>query len=215
MAETPDLFGAEIPPELPPGMAWKRAFLGLPRQKGLVLTLKRVLLAAPAHPKRTKGGQTSAAMTDCGVLGWWSDPKGYRYTPNNPHTGQSWPEMPPEFRDLVREVAADSAWPAFSPDTCLINFYGPGAKMGLHQDKDERDFAQPIITVSLVDSADFMLGGFMRAGQPTVLRLMSGDVLVMGGESRIRFHGVRKVHAGTSPIAGLGGRYSLTFRKAS
>jgi alkylated DNA repair protein (DNA oxidative demethylase) len=192
-------------------MVLRRGFAGVERQKTLLAALKRVLEAAPARPNRTKGGQTSAAMTNCGPLGWVSDPKGYRYTPENPATGRPWPGIPPKFRELVAEVMAATPWPGFIPDACLINFYGPGAKMGLHQDKDERDFTQPIVTVSLGDTADFLIGGFKRADTPLVLKLTAGDILVMGGESRMRFHGVRKVYPGTSD---LGGRYSLTFRKA-
>ena len=108
----------------------------------------------------------------------------------------------------------NSPWPDFTPDACLINFYAAGAKMGLHQDKDERDFSQPIVTVSLGDAADWLIGGFKRADPTRAFRLESGDVLLMGGESRMRFHGVRKIHPGTSPVADLTGRYSLTFRKA-
>ena len=214
MPETEDLFAGEAILELPAGIILRRGFAGPERQGILVLALKRVLEAAPTMPNRTKGGQTSAAMTNCGPLGWWSDTKGYRYTAASPETGHAWPAMPEEFKDLVAEVRADTAWPDFAPDACLINFYGPGAKMGQHQDKDERDFTQPIVTVSLGDSADFLIGGFKRSESPSAITLKSDDVLVMGGESRMRFHGVRKVHAGTSPIAGLGGRYSLTFRKA-
>lgn len=107
-----------------------------------------------------------------------------------------------------------SPWPDFCPDACLINYYGPGAKMGLHQDRDEKDFSQPIITVSLGDSADFLVGGMARRERPEVIKLGSGDVLLMGGASRMRFHGVRKIYPGTSPLEGVTGRYSLTFRKA-
>jgi alkylated DNA repair protein (DNA oxidative demethylase) len=100
------------------------------------------------------------------------------------------------------------------PDACLINFYGADAKMGLHQDKDERDFSQPIVTVSLGDAADFIVGGFARTGPTRSIRVESGDAIVMGGDSRMRFHGVRRIYPGTSPLDGVQGRYSLTFRKA-
>jgi len=109
---------------------------------------------------------------------------------------------------------AETPWPDFVPDACLLNFYGEGAKMGLHQDRDEKDFSQPIVTVSLGDDGDFLIGGLTRTGRSEVLPLHSGDVLVMGGDSRMRFHGIRKVHSGTSPLPGLDGRISLTFRKA-
>src|SRR5262249_51176662 len=127
---------------------------------------------------------------------------------------QPWPDVPPEFSEIVRRAASKSPWPSFEPDACLINFYAPGAKMGLHQDKDERDFSQPIITVSLGDDADFLIGGMKRADKAVPVILRSGDVLIMGGASRMRFHGVRKIYPGTSPFADVIGRYSLTFRKA-
>ena len=122
--------------------------------------------------------------------------------------------MPEAFLALVAEMVAGSPWPNFVPDACLINHYAAGAKMGLHQDKDERDFSQPIVTVSLGDSADWLIGGAKRADKAMAFRVNSGDVLLMGGAARMLFHGVRKIHAGTSPIAGITGRYSLTFRRA-
>ena len=203
-------------PVLPEGFILKTGAVDPAGQVRLVEALWGVLQAAPPVHTRVKGGgQTSAAMTNCGPLGWWSDAKGYRYEPANPADGLPWPPIPDVFIYVVQQVTAKSPWPGFSPDACLINYYGEGAKMGLHQDKDEADFAQPIITVCLGDSADFMVGGFQRADKPVIFKVASGDVLLMGGASRMRFHGVRKVHAGTSPIPGLGGRYSLTFRKAS
>ncbi len=202
-------------PDLPDGFIIRPGSAEAGAQLGLWQALQAVLAAAPPVPTRVKGGgQTLAAMTNCGPLGWWSDAKGYRYEPRNPATGQPWPPIPKAFLDIVQKVTAKSPWPGFSPDACLINFYGPGAKMGLHQDKDEADFGQPIVTVCLGDTADFMVGGFKRADKPQVFRVRSGDVLLMGGASRMRFHGVRKVHSGTSPVSDLAGRYSLTFRKA-
>ena len=109
---------------------------------------------------------------------------------------------------------AESPWPGFAPDACLINHYVKGAKMGLHQDKDEADFSQPIVTVSLGDTADFLIGGAARGDKAVPFKVQSGDVLLMGGASRMRFHGIRKIYPGTSPVSDIGGRYSLTFRKA-
>jgi alkylated DNA repair protein (DNA oxidative demethylase) len=160
------------------------------------------------------GGQTSAAMTNCGAVGWWSDRHGYRYQSECPGTGAPWPPMPDVFKAAVTDAVADTPWPAFAPDACLINFYVPGAKMGLHQDKDERDFNQPIVTVSLGDDADFLIGGLKRADPARACVVHSGDVLVFGGESRLRFHGIRKISPGTGPFPEVGGRFSLTFRKA-
>ena len=122
--------------------------------------------------------------------------------------------MPEIFLETVTAIVAASPWSRFAPDACLINFYGPEAKMGLHQDRDERDLAQPIVTVSLGDAADFIVGGFARTGPTTALRVESGDAVIMGGASRMRFHGVRRIHPDTSPLGDIGGRFSLTFRKA-
>jgi alkylated DNA repair protein (DNA oxidative demethylase) len=176
--------------------------------------LGRVLAAAPLARARTKGGVTSAAMSNCGDVGWWSDTRGYRYVDRHPETGEPWPPLPPEFLKVVAQAVAGTPWPGFAPDACLINYYEPGAKMGLHQDKDEKDFAQPIVTVSLGDDADFLVGGLSRRERTQTLVVHSGDVLIMGGPSRMRFHGVRKIYPGTSPLPGVAGRYSLTFRKA-
>ena len=202
-------------PALPEGLSLFSGVVDLPGQRRLFVALEEVLKAAPPIQNRTKGGgQTSAAMTNCGDVGWWSDAKGYRYTAASPATGLPWPPIPKAFSELIQVVTAKSQWPDFRPDACLINWYGAGAKMGLHQDRDEADFFQPIVTVCLGDSADFMVGGFARSDKATALKVHSGDVLIMGGASRMRFHGIRKIYPGTSPLAEIVGRYSLTFRKA-
>jgi len=203
------------PPILPEGFILVAGALDIEAQQRVLEALEGVLRAAPPVPTHTKGGgTTSAAMTNCGDVGWWSDARGYRYVPANPATGQPWPLIPTPFIEIIHKVRADSPWPGFAPDACLVNFYGPGAKMGLHQDRDEKDFAQPIFTVCLGDSADFLVGGFARTDKPIVMKVRSGDVILMGGASRMRFHGIRKIHPGTSPLPGITGRYSLTFRKA-
>jgi len=200
---------------LPDGLFLQKQALDPAGQTRLWRALKKVLEAAPPARNRTKGGGlTSAAMTNCGPAGWWSDAKGYRYVIVNPATGRPWPPFPNEFIEVIQQVTANSPWPDFAPDACLINFYGPGGKMGLHQDKDERDFTQPIITVCLGDDADFLVGGFARSDKARALVVRSGDVLIIGGASRMRFHGIRKIYPGTSPLPGVAGRYSLTFRKA-
>jgi alkylated DNA repair protein (DNA oxidative demethylase) len=200
---------------LPDRLVWLKGAVDLAGQGRLRAALTQVLEAAPPAQHRTKGGgMTSAAMTNCGQTGWISDAKGYRYTALNPATGRAWPRFPAEFDDIIQMVTAESAWPGFTPDACLINFYGPDAKMGLHQDKDEADFSQPIITVCLGDDADFLIGGFARADKARAIVVKSGDVLLMGGASRMRFHGIRKIYPGTSPLPEIKGRYSLTFRKA-
>jgi alkylated DNA repair protein (DNA oxidative demethylase) len=184
-------------------------------QRDLVAAVRSIAETAPFRHPRTPGqGTFSAALTSCGVIGWWSDRRGYRYIPTQPECADPWPPMPEVFRKAVRLAAAGTPWPDFDPDTCLINSYGAGAKMGLHLDRDERDFSHPIVTISLGDAADFLVGGAARADKPVAFSFLSGDVLVMGGTGRMLFHGVRKVHVGSSPIPGLAGRYSLTFRKA-
>lgn len=202
------------PPDLPEGVFYgPKALIG--HEKPLTAALKDILAAAPPAQARTRGGGlTSAAMTNCGRVGWWSDARGYRYQPQRPDTGGSWPPIPSAFYAVVREAMATTPWPAFNPDACLINYYGPGTKMGLHQDRDEKDFSQPILTVCLGDDADFLVGGFSRADKAVSVVVSSGDVLIMGGASRMRFHGIRKIYPGTSPLSDIAGRYSLTFRKA-
>lgn len=205
----------EPAPERPEGVVFRPRALSAVEQVALLDGVRCVVAAVPLARLQTKGGGlTSAAMTNCGPGGWWSDAKGYRYVTVNPVTGQAWPGFPASFLAAVRKIAKDSPWPDFAPDACLINFYEPSAKMGLHQDKDEKDFAHPIITICLGDDADFLIGGFARSDKTQALIVRSGDALIMGGASRMRFHGVRKIYPGTSPLPGVGGRFSLTFRKA-
>lgn len=209
----PGLF-AGTPANLPPGLFHRPGLLDPAGQAALYAAVQAVARDAPFAHARTLMGLTSAAMTNAGSAGWWSDLKGYRYETRNPATGAAWPPMPAIFREAVAAAVADTPWPDFAPDACLINFYGEGAKMGLHQDRDEKDFAQPIVTVSLGDDGDFLIGGLTRSERAQVLIVKSGDALIMGGDSRMRFHGIRKIHPGTSPLEPLAGRISLTFRKA-
>ncbi|MDX2143664.1 MAG: alpha-ketoglutarate-dependent dioxygenase AlkB [Rhodospirillaceae bacterium] len=208
------LQGDFFAPHLPEGLVYRPAWVDVAGQKRLLARLAGIEAMAPLARARTRNGLTSAAMTNCGRVGWWSDLKGYRYEPVRPPTGRPWPPMPEVFLKLVSGVVADTPWARFTPDACLINFYAAGTKMGLHQDRDEKDFSQPIVTVCLGDDADFMIGGIKRADKTQALVVRSGDVLIMGGESRLRFHGVRKIYPGTSPLPSINGRYSLTFRKA-
>lgn len=211
-----DLFGATPVTGLPSGIIVKSGFLDPARQARLwALVAEIAAEAPPARAQTPMGGLTSAAMTNCGALGWWSDTGGYRYQPLCPGTGRPWPKMPDGFLAVVAEALADTPWPAFIPDACLINTYAPGAKMGLHQDKDEKDFSQPIVTVCLGDDADFLIGGFKRSDPTRAIVVRSGDVFVFGGDSRLRYHGVRKIYPGTGPFAEPPGRISLTFRKAT
>ncbi len=159
------------------------------------------------------GRRMSVAMTNCGALGWVSDESGYRYSPVDPLSKTPWPEMPPEFRDLATRAAAEAGFPDFAPDACLINRYAPGAQMGLHQDRDESDFAAPIVSVSLGLPAVFLFGGMRRSERPRRIALESGDVVVFGGPARLAYHGIAKLAAGAHPLAGAY-RLNLTFRKA-
>ncbi len=160
-----------------------------------------------------RGHAMSVAMTSSGSAGWVSDRSGYRYTPADPETGAPWPAMPELFRKLAQAGAATSGFVDFAPDTCLINRYDPGAKMGLHQDRDEADFAQPIVSISLGLPAVFVFGGLTRTGPTRKVTLYSGDVVVWGGASRLAFHGIDALKPGTDPLCGPH-RYNLTFRKA-
>lgn len=206
---------ARAVPPLPQGVIYRSELANSARQHALVASVREIARAAPfAHPRTRGGGKTSAAMTNAGAAGWWSDEKGYRYLPVQPGTARPWPPMPASFLEIVALAVKESPWPNFFPDACLINYYAAGARMGLHQDRDERDFTQPIVTISLGDSADFLIGGAARGDKAGVLALASGDAVIMGPPGRMLFHGIRKIHPGTSPIAGLSGRLSLTFRKA-
>lgn len=185
-----------------------------PVENEVLPALAVVMQLAPLRHMITPGGSAmSVATTSCGDLGWVSDKKGYRYAASDPLTGNPWPEMPASFRQLAKQAASMAGFENFEPDACLINRYQVGARMGLHQDKDERDFNQPIVSVSLGMPAVFQMGGFARGDKAMKLVLYHGDVLVWGGESRLRFHGVLPVKAGEHSALGEY-RINLTFRKA-
>lgn len=170
--------------------------------------------AAPFRFMTTRrGARLSAAMTSCGSCGWVSDRQGYRYESADPATGQPWPAMPPILRALATAAADEAGFADFEPDTCLINRYSVGAGMGLHQDADERDFGQPIVSVSLGLPTVFLVGGADRRDKTQPLPVRSGDIVVFGGPARRLFHGVRPVKAGFDPDFGPF-RYNLTFRRA-
>lgn len=176
--------------------------------------LHAVIAQAPFRHMVTPGGFTmSVAMTNCGELGWVTDNNGYRYDALDPLTGKPWPDMPASFMALAHEAAMLAGYADFKPDACLINRYQAGARMSLHQDKNERDFNQPIVSVSLGVPAVFQLGGFARSDKAMKLPLSHGDVLVWGGESRLRYHGVLPLKVGNHPAFGEY-RINLTFRKA-
>ena len=166
-------------------------------------------LFTPVMPRT--GRPFSVRMTNLGTLGWVSDQKGYRYQPLHPETGKPWPAMPPMLLDIWARVSKVQQ----APEACLVNFYQQGAKMGLHQDKDEEDFSAPVVSVSLGDAAVFRLGGTERGGKTQTLKLSSGDVVVMGGKARLCFHGIDRVLAGTSTLLKEGGRINLTLRRVT
>ena len=185
----------------------------------LLLDLKYILSLSPLRNMTTPGGFTmSVAMTNCGDLGWVSDRKGYRYGALDPSTGAPWQAMPLSFLALAKQAANETGYSNFVPDACLINQYKIGARMSLHQDKDEQDFSQPIVSVSLGISATFLFGGLKRSDKPTKILLNHGDVIVWGGKSRLNYHGVmplKVTNLQTIGHAAFGAyRFNLTFRKA-
>lgn len=199
------------PLALGPGISLLRGFAD---SAVLFPVVERVAAAAPFRHLVTPGGQTmSVAMTNCGPLGWVSDRSGYRYSPTDPLTGRAWPAMPREFAALALDAATRAGFPRFVPDACLVNRYGPGARLTAHRDADEQDFEQPIISVSLGLPATFAFYGLERGGRGNPVALADGDVLVWGGPSRLVYHAVRPVKPGTHPVTG-GYRYNLTFRHA-
>jgi alkylated DNA repair protein (DNA oxidative demethylase) len=162
----------------------------------------------------TPGGfEMSVAMTNCGLAGWVTDRRGYRYDPNDPDSGKPWPPMPEVFLSLATEAAKEAGYPTFVPDACLINRYEPGARLSLHQDKNERDFDNPIVSVSLGLPAMFQFGGMKRTDTPRRIPLGHGDIVVWGGPSRLYYHGVLALREGDHPKVGRM-RINLTFRKA-
>lgn len=176
--------------------------------------VQAVLAAAPPRRMATPGGRRmSAAMTNCGSLGWVSDTRGYRYTQHDPHTGLPWPVMPRRLHSLASAAAAQAGFAGFSPDACLINEYIVGARMGLHRDSDEQDFSQPIVSVSLGVPAVFLIGGERRKDTTEAVRLGHGDVVVFGGPARLVYHGVRPIREQCHPLLGQR-RINLTFRRA-
>lgn len=185
-----------------------------PVEEALLAALARVVEAAPLRHMVTPGGhRMSIAMTNCGVAGWVTDLHGYRYDRRDPESGRPWPPMPEAFADLATRAAARAGFPGFAPDACLVNRYEPGGRLSLHQDRNERDFAAPIVSVSLGLPAVFLWGGERRADAPRRVRLVHGDVVVWGGPARLRFHGVMPLEDGHHPRLGAC-RVNLTFRKA-
>jgi alkylated DNA repair protein (DNA oxidative demethylase) len=195
------------------GLSYLPGF-ALPLEQALLAAIDEISSAAPPRRMLTpRGQQMSVAMTNCGRVGWVTDRKGYRYDPLDPETGRPWPPLPACFAEVAERAAARAGFASFQPDVCLINCYEPGARMSLHQDRDERDFSSPIVSVSLGLEATFLFGGLQRSERPKRLRLQHGDVVVWGGPHRLAYHGIAPVTDGCHPTVGRR-RWNLTMRKA-
>lgn len=198
---------------LGPGAMLLRGF-ALPYEGELLSAIAQIQAAAPFRHMQTPGGFTmSVALTNCGSLGWTSDRRGYRYSAVDPVAGTVWPAMPPAFTQLAHSAAAAAGFDGFAPDACLVNRYVPGARLSLHQDRNERDYAAPIVSVSLGMRARFLFGGAARGDATLKLPLRHGDVMVWGGADRLRYHGVLPLQDEPHPLLGRT-RINLTFRKA-
>lgn len=213
-AAAADLFGS-VPAELPlaPQALLLQGF-ALPYVPELLTALQTIQQAAPFRHMRTPGGlEMSVALTNCGALGWTSDSRGYRYAAHDPDSSQPWPPLPQVLLQLAHAAAERAGFAGFVPDACLVNRYRPGARLSLHQDKDERDYSAPIVSVSLGIPATFLLGGFSRSDKTLRVPLVHGDAVVWGGADRLRYHGVLAVPQAEHPLLGAQ-RINLTLRKA-
>jgi alkylated DNA repair protein (DNA oxidative demethylase) len=211
------LFDDDIPPapHAEPLEAGAVLLRGYAREdaSALVQEVNHIASVAPFRHLVTPGGHTmSVAMTNCGRVGWVSDRKGYRYDPTDPDTGKHWPAFPASFLDLAQRAAAEAGFSTYAPDACLINRYAAGAKLGLHQDRDENDAWAPIVSVSLGLPAVFLWGGNKRTDPVRRLLVESGDVAVWGGPARFIYHGIAPLKTGGHPLTGAV-RINLTFRK--
>ncbi|HEY7747748.1 MAG TPA: alpha-ketoglutarate-dependent dioxygenase AlkB [Aestuariivirgaceae bacterium] len=195
------------------GFRYFPRFLDIGAQHSLLDELNQALAEAPLFiPVMPRSGRPlSVRMSNLGSLGWISDRLGYRYQPAHPETGRPWPPIPDEILDVWRSVAG---YP-HAPEACLVNYYAQGAKMGLHRDADEEDFEAPVVSISLGDTAIFRIGGPARKGRTETLPLSSGDVVVLGGSSRLCYHGVDRILGGTSSLLPQGGRINLTLRRVT
>jgi alkylated DNA repair protein (DNA oxidative demethylase) len=199
--------------ELCPGAVVLRRF-ALPDETAIFAALHDIAGTAPFRHMVTPGGfRMSVAMTNCGTYGWVTDRSGYRYDKLDPDSGAPWPGLPDAFLKLAQDAAASAGFAGFEPDACLINRYVPGARLSLHQDKNERDLGAPIVSVSLGIPAIFLFGGARREDKPMRVQLTHGDVVVWGGPARLHYHGVLPLKDGFHALAGAH-RINLTFRKA-
>jgi alkylated DNA repair protein (DNA oxidative demethylase) len=214
MTTTPDLFEEPLRHLVLSEGAMLLGGFALPIEAPLLAALEIVVAEAPFRHMVTPGGFTmSVAMTNCGAAGWVTDRRGYRYDANDPESGRPWPAMPAVFADLAARAASEAGFSDFAPDACLINRYQPGARLTLHQDRNERDFGAPIVSVSLGLPAVFLWGGLSRTDRARRVRLRHGDVVVWGGPARLVYHGVDTLKDGRHKLTGAL-RYNLTFRRA-
>lgn len=199
--------------ELAPGLRYVPGYLDRDAQEALLAALRTVLREAPLfQPTMPRSGTPlSVMMSNCGSLGWTSDRDGYRYTATHPALGTAWPPMPLLVRRAWRELSQHE----FEPEACLVNYYVSGARMGLHQDRDEHAFEAPVVSLSLGDTALFRYGGVERRGPTKSIKLESGDAVVLGGAARLAYHGVDRILAGSSTLLSEGGRFNLTVRRVS
>jgi len=197
----------------PAGVSVHPGFFDRAAQEALLAAIRDVARDAPLYVPRMPGSgrPLSVRMTNCGRLGWVSDAAGYRYQPRHPETGRPWPPIP----DLLLAAWASLAPGAPAPEACLVNFYGPQARMGLHQDRDEQAIDVPVVSLSLGDTCLFRIGGATRGGATQSLRLASGDAVVLGGAARLAFHGVDRIYPATSDLLPRGGRINLTLRRVT
>jgi alkylated DNA repair protein (DNA oxidative demethylase) len=202
-----------MPSLRPSGFRMISGYLDRPAQEALAAAVAAVLERAPLYtPRMPRSGKPfSVRMSNCGPLGWVSDESGYRYQPTHPETGRPWPPIP----ELLLQAWGDLADYPHPPEACLINFYGPATRMGLHQDRDERDFSAPVLSLSLGDACLFRVGGPRRKDPTRSVELKSGDAVVLGGQARLAFHGVDRVLPGTSTVLPEGGRINLTLRRVT
>ncbi|MCR4159016.1 DNA oxidative demethylase AlkB [Kerstersia gyiorum] len=199
---------------LGPGAIVLRGY-ALARAETLLADLAAIEQQAAFRHMETPGGFTmSVALTNCGRYGWTSDRQGYRYTRTDPANGREWPSMPASFSELAHEAATEAGFPGFQPDACLVNRYVPGARLALHQDKNERDASAPIVSVSLGMSATFLFGGLLRSDPTARITLLHGDVVVWGGPDRMRYHGILPLKGDPHPLLGAQ-RLNFTLRKAA
>jgi DNA oxidative demethylase len=196
-----------------PGATLTPGFLDRNAQDALLAAIRAVIAAAPLYtPRMPKSGHPlSVRMTNCGPLGWVTDERGYRYQASHPVTGAPWPPIPDILLDAWRELAR---YPHL-PEACLVNVYGPDARMGLHQDRDEEDLSAPVVSLSLGDTCLFRVGGQKRSDPTRSLKLSSGDAVVLGGVARLAFHGVDRIMPGTSTLLPEGGRINVTLRRVT